>query len=362
MTNEGVRMRTLDEQFITALKDGILSPILKFVQNDDTLCLAIRRDKRSDFINIYYRGGSLMRITPTVPEAYDSFNIEFNLKGTGKKNSSEEQVGEDGGSKGYADSPLYDAIINLRDVSHFPPSPRVVTSEDAKVWCNHIPLIKTIMDGWFAKNPKSEREFQQLILRENNRGKIARDTNYYFSDLEYSDEESGGRFDMLALHQTAQRPNFDRVALVEVKYGDGALKKESGLVEHAKKMYSFLTRDNGEKARELADEALEQYLQLDKLGLINKKARKSDQKLRKGINFEIIFILINHQAASTTLLPVLKEVLSVQEKYRVENKNGAMGIEIKIAKSSGMGYGLYDECFCTLEKFIEELEQNLKSK
>ena len=53
------------------------------------------------------------------------------------------------------------------------------------------------MDKWFHEHPKYEREFQQIILRENNNsGKISRATDYYIVDIEYQDTENSSRFDM----------------------------------------------------------------------------------------------------------------------------------------------------------------------
>lgn len=44
------------------------------------------------------------------------------------------------------------------------------------------------MDWWFHKHPKYEREFQQVIARENNNhGKISNGTDYYIADIEFAD-------------------------------------------------------------------------------------------------------------------------------------------------------------------------------
>ena len=45
------------------------------------------------------------------------------------------------------------------------------------------------MDMWLHKNPKYEREFQQLLVRENNnQGDISKSTDYYILDIEYTDD------------------------------------------------------------------------------------------------------------------------------------------------------------------------------
>ncbi len=53
-------MRKLSEQFMKDLvdSDGVLQPILTRVKKDSTLMLAIREN----YINIYYRGGNILKI------------------------------------------------------------------------------------------------------------------------------------------------------------------------------------------------------------------------------------------------------------------------------------------------------------
>ena len=59
------------------------------------------------------------------------------------------------------------------------------------------------MDYHFSVKWKLEREFQQLVARENNRSAISNQTEYFITDIELADEQS--RFDMLALKWRARR-------------------------------------------------------------------------------------------------------------------------------------------------------------
>lgn len=62
-----------------------------------------------------------------------------------------------------------------------------------------MPYYKQAMDRWFAQHPKYEREFQQLVERDNNRhGEISHATDYYIVDTELVYEDA--RFDMVAVH------------------------------------------------------------------------------------------------------------------------------------------------------------------
>ena len=82
---------------------------------------------------------------------------------------------------------------------------------------------------------KAEREFQQLIARENNCSTISNETEYFVTDIEFADSSVGARFDLLAVRWLAsQRRNISkcRPALIELKYGDGALGGSAGLIKH----------------------------------------------------------------------------------------------------------------------------------
>lgn len=64
-------MRELSERFMNdlLLQDGKLNPILERVKIDHTLMLAIR----DGYINIYYRGGSILRVTELNNGLYGTF-------------------------------------------------------------------------------------------------------------------------------------------------------------------------------------------------------------------------------------------------------------------------------------------------
>jgi len=64
-------MRALSEHFMDDLikPDGLLYPILKRVKIDHTLMLAIREN----YVNIYYRGGNILRVTEQSKGSYQTF-------------------------------------------------------------------------------------------------------------------------------------------------------------------------------------------------------------------------------------------------------------------------------------------------
>ena len=67
-------MRALSEEFLADLKEGVLFPLTGMVRSDSSLCLELRGDS----INIYYRGGNLMKVSAL--KRPDAYSIEFDLK------------------------------------------------------------------------------------------------------------------------------------------------------------------------------------------------------------------------------------------------------------------------------------------
>ena len=65
--------RGLSETFLEDLLSGYLKPILECVKNDDTLFLGIREN----YINIYYRGGSILKLTENKKNYLAEFNANY---------------------------------------------------------------------------------------------------------------------------------------------------------------------------------------------------------------------------------------------------------------------------------------------
>lgn len=104
-------MRKLSPSFMKDLLSGLLNPILDRVKHDQTLMLAIR----DGYINIYYRGGNILKIEISV-KMPGCYNTRFD--------------------KNYA---KYGHAI--------PPLPSLITNPaDAKKWVDAIPRLKEAMD------------------------------------------------------------------------------------------------------------------------------------------------------------------------------------------------------------------------
>jgi hypothetical protein len=327
MTENGGRhkMRGLSQKFLGALKeeDGILHAVLKRIQNDDTLMLAIR----NGYINIYYRGGNLLKITEKKDNRYEAhFDENYDL--------SEERARVRGLS----------LPKNITELAHI------------EKWVSSIPYLKEIMDFWFRKHPKQEREFQQLIQRENNRSSISNETEYFIIDIEFEDSSIGARFDMLAVRWPASERkdgNKCRAALIEMKYGDNAIKGPAGLLEHLQDIDSFLSCDKHYQS--LLDTMEAQFDQLDQLGLLKLERCGNGKKVKLVRDKpEVIFVLANHNPRS----PKLKDILDDPkiESIPIDANDGSTRFDLRFFMASFAGYGLHANCMLSLADFRQRVE------
>ena len=305
-------VRGLSNDFINSLKSGILSPLLHLTKCDSTLCLEIREN----YINIYYRGGNILRIE----EKAVSFNASFDKKYLD------------------ADSKVINNII-----------PTLLnSSDDVNIWIDSIPHLKHEMDLWFGKHPKNEREFQQLMVRENNFGNSAKSTDYFICDIEYANPN--GRFDLIAAHwpsSPTERKNNKSLGLsfIEMKYLDKALTDTAGLKKHIEDINEFLAKP--ENLSNLKDEMKVVFNQKLELGLID------NQKPIESFNDnkpEYILALINHDPDSSILRRELGNLPTCQN------------AELKIAASNFLGYGLYDQSIYNLNAFGNRFQSQIHAK
>lgn len=294
--------RAISGAMMEALKSGALHPLLEAVRQDDTLCLELR----GTFINIYYRGGSLFRIT----ERSAAYEVKFDTK--------------------YC---VYDKSL--------PGNPSI---EEAAAL---IPRYKREMDGWLHLHPKNEREFQQLMARVNNG---AGSTDYYIADMEYAETaELGARFDMVAfkwlsrgyIRRDTSKPSL---ALIELKYGDGALGGESGIEKHLQDFQSFVA--DAAQLQAFTQDMAEVFRQKCELGLVKGLQEKQFQ-LNVDCNApEVIFAFAEHDPDSG----ILKKILGGINENRY-------AFPIRLASASLLGCGLYADHMLTVEEYLQRIDR-----
>lgn len=309
-------MRELSETFVNDLLQpkGMLYPILSRVKKDHTLMLAIR----DGFINIYYRGGSILRIKENRKGFYQTFfDDRYNKSG-----------------------------------QEIPSSPATIENQDdAKKWVTSFLDRKNVMDEFFTMYGKSEREYQQLVARENNFSSISNESEYFISDIEVTETAPGARFDMVAIRWMAnKRKSGDncRLAFIEMKYGDGALGGSAGILKHLKDIDTLIA--NIEHYTNLVKVIENQFNQLDQLGLLNFNKGKSFAKVKLDASEkpEVIFILANHNPRASELRTILSspEIIAYSESQR---------FDLRFFVASFAGYGLHSKCMRNLIEFRQLL-------
>jgi hypothetical protein len=307
-------MRNLSKNFQNDLIAGLLQPLLVRVKQDNTLMLAIRKN----YINIYYRGGNIIRVKTNSKGRYSAaFDSQYNV--------------------------FYKNLPYL--------STEIVDHEDVRMWIASLPQLKEIMDFYFSAHQKPEREFQQLVARENNNSTISSSSEYFISDIEFADSTVGARFDMLAIRWLAsERKNGRRckAAFIEMKYADNALTGTAGLLKHLKDIDTFIA--NRIRYQNLLETMESQFNQLDQLGLLkfNKGTSKAKVKMNIEDKPEVIFILANHNPRSTKLKKVLDD-----PKLDVFDQSKRFDLKFYTAKYAG--YGLHKESMVSLTQFRQLL-------
>ena len=304
--------RALDEKMFKDFQEGgVLHDLLDYVKSDDTLDLEFRGEGRA---NIYYRGGSLF----CIERSGDGYTLTFDTKY----------------DEGMAANPSICMAVE------------------------HIPLYKHAMDVWFAKNRKYEREFQQVVVRENNRhGAISHASDYYITDVEYvSDEKSAknSRFDMVAvkwLSTSSARKNESAptLSVIEMKYGDNAYDGSAGLEKH---LCDFDTFVRGVEMDAFCADMAKVFRQKCELGLISDMAGKKHHITISEENIELIFLIANHDPDKTRLRAAVEQMANL-----VAHKQYPFAI--KFAASSMMGYALYADPMKTLGEMQEMLEKKV---
>lgn len=304
--------RILSASFEEDLLHGNLSALHERILKDNTLMLAVR----NGYVNVYYRGGGLLKLSEKTKNEYEA---------------------------------SFDANYAKGSIFSVPDSPKLVrTQGDTQKWIDSFPARKQIMDCWFTEHPKMEREFQQLVVRENNYSSISNDTEYFISDIELAESELAARFDLLAFQWPAgNRKTGDvRLALIEMKYGDGALTGSAGIVEHLKQFHQLLL--SNAKREKLCNMAAGQINQLNRLGLLHHK-RKDDARtfvINKESLFEVIFLFANHNPRSKKLLaelnsPEASELFSTLRSF----------CDIRFFIASSAGYAMHSACMVDLDGY-----------
>lgn len=292
-------VRRLSTYFVHDLTAGLLAPILRRVTDDTSLCMELR----GSYINVYYRGGSLMKISA----AGGGYSVGFD-------------------TKYFPGGP--------------PPMPpaQIRVASDVEHWLAALPTLRQAMD---FKGPGEEREVQQLLLRDNNFGRGARTTDYFVCDLEYRTPQ--GQFDFIGVRwisepQARKQADGQRLVIGEIKCGDAALDGTSGLHAHVNDVNAFLATPG--RLDDLKADMVEVFNQKRALGLIDCGKDLQSFSDQRPI---LLMVLVNHDPDTTPLRRALGTMPPSPH------------AEIRVATSSLLGFGLYDPGMLTVEQALARI-------
>ncbi|MBR2897223.1 MAG: hypothetical protein IKC04_04995 [Oscillospiraceae bacterium] len=239
-------MRNIDARFIGDLLNGELAYFLNRVkENRDGLSLEIR----DGYVNIYYKGGNLLKIT----QKRNGYSFFFDAKYCKHEN------GE-----------------NFELLNGLP-------TDDAECYKTHFKQMQQEMDDWFAEHPKAERDYQHRLLV----------NNPQIVDIEYQIGRTM-RLDMLMF-------SGGRLLITENKYGTGAIGGKAGLAEHYEDICRVL------REQKLLDELTESVCSISHakhaLGLTDTVIGREDIKC-----VEILFLLANYNPDSQSLYKEMEKM------------------------------------------------------
>jgi hypothetical protein len=331
--------RGITPEFEAQLKSGgILFPLLQRVQNDDTLSLEIR----NGYVTIYYRGGRLLGIHEQANAT--RFSTEF-------------------------DERYFGAEAAYRLERPAPPTRTITCEADAQAWVDAFAVYKQAMDVRFCLHPKIEREYQQAVVRDNNRHATGELSDYVVVDVEYAQspracpgQNANYRFDMVGFRWPAEgktrASGLVTPVIMEMKAGDGALASPClsddpddlapGLVKHVIDIELFLTPGLGEELSEpyrlLRGELQTMFETKQRLDLRSlPKCMRKLQITEMSARPEVVFFLANHHPRSRILARELKKLPPCTR------------ADYRIATVSYAGYALFANNIKPLDEFIASL-------
>ncbi len=317
-------MRKLSEKFIDDLRNnnGILEPLMKYILNDNSLEFMIR----DNYVNIYYRGGNLLKIKPSG----DTYEFIFD--------------------KNYL-------IYNKKEL---PKS--IINNDIVGQWIDMLPYLKQNIDIYrTTKKSNLEREYQQLVVKECNEldRSISNSSEIFIVDIEYAN--ANGRFDLIGIEwdrkKASLRGNYKpKLLLIEMKFGDNAIenknssKKSADIVQHIKDVEEFANKENNNLLK-LKEETISILKQKRDLGLF--RGIQHNENMVDDLDIskpDFILLLAAHNPRSIILSKILNNLPTMK------NTN------LKFSVANFMGYGLYSNCIYTLEEFKEIFKKQIYSR
>jgi len=264
-------MHKLSDTFLICLKSGFLSEITERVKSDRDLSL----DIRDSYINIYFKGNSLLRLIDTGSLIHYKADIDKKF--------------------------LEGVNISLD-----------FDEETVPQFKRNIPFIKENIIKYGQRS--LELEYEQMIIRANN-FEPRNNTEYFIVDRQYAVRE--GRFDLTGIHwksQGRQKNREAQVCLMEIKFALNA--DIQSIHEQLTRYYASIKQNS----TQIAEEMENIFSQKLTLGLYNQPpnrlaAMKTLTFSNKIEDFQFILVFVDYNQNSSLLkmesikrLPFSKQV------------------------------------------------------
>ena len=251
-----------------------------------------------------------------------------------------------------------------------PPNKVIGCQADSVAWVRAFAEYKQAMDIRFSLHPKIEREYQQAVVRDNNRHATGEFSDYVIVDVEYSQsaaavpgQKTGYRFDMVGLRWPAKgktrASGLVTPVIMEMKAGDAAIASSRlsadpddlspGLVKHVLDFERFLTPEPGETISKpyglLCRELQNMFETKQRLKLPSLPKNMGALKIT-GVSErpEALFVLANHHPRSRILA---QEVAKLEGLSRERADYGVATVQFA-------GYALFADEVVPLDDFIAQ--------
>ncbi|WP_302257677.1 hypothetical protein [uncultured Alistipes sp.] len=233
MTN--LRRRIRDKNFLESLNNGYLRLLLNYIIGDEELDIQIR----DNYINVYYKGGNILRIRGEKSFEFDEFYFYDDCKTERKThllNAAKEK-----------DPVAIKKIKELRDRKN-----KLIGLIKDGNYSDYFSEAKKVMDSWWNSMEKigiahNEKKVQHQISRHNK----GQDSDYTVLDLEYQvstksefcyiggrPKKTSPRFDIIAIHNKT-----GELCIIELKKGLGAINGKLGIEDHCESFKYTIGRD-----------------------------------------------------------------------------------------------------------------------
>lgn len=242
----GIHKKNFEQSLLT----GKLSQMLNVINDDNQLDFQIR----NNYLNIYYKGGNIAKVTSENSVSFNEFYFYLNMKEVPKKEIENNIL-------------ICNDLKDKRDV--------LIEKFKQGSYIEYFAEAKKAMDEWLNRNSKQERMEQHNLSIENQYKK----SDYTIIDLEYEvsinsefhctyiplskDKPKKPRFDIIAVN------NSGKLCIIEFKKGKGALIGTSGLREH----WDCYQQSIGRKTQPFMEEMKKLLEQKQKLNLIDKEVK-----------------------------------------------------------------------------------------